>query len=608
VIKLPVIEKKPPIRETATPADIPLRLDRLRKLMKIHSIDAYIVTGTDTHQSEYASPCRRDREFISGFDGSFGIVVITDKSAYLWTDGRYHIQAEAQVSGGFEVFKTGLHGVQEVWQWLGDLPEKSLIAFDGRTLSVELFKKIRKHTLINSALFRYDLDLISEIWDARPTQTYSEIYLHSHLFAGETHAEKLIRVRREMGKAGVSAYLLTSLDDIAWLYNLRGSDLEFTPVAYAYAFIGMEDEHLFIKRESATFELEENLCSYGVNLRDYDDILPFITKYKPISRILINPERVSVLLRERLAAGGHFLTESQDITAELKNVKTQTELANIEQCLIRDGAAVTKFIIWLKTHIGNIDLYEHEVHDILFSYREKLPHYVCPAFSTIAAYMANAAKMHYNPSSGGMKIEPNGILLLDSGAQYKNGTTDITRTIVLGEISHEIKRDFTLVLKSHIGLATAKWLYGATGANLDILARKPMWDLGLDYKCGTGHGVGYFLNVHEGPARFSMTRASAVLEAGMVITNEPGIYREGKWGIRTENIIVAADDYENEHGRFMKFKTISYCPIDADGILTEMLNQQEKDWLNNYNAQVYEKLSPYLEPFEREYLERTKPV
>lgn len=572
--------------------------------MKKYSIDTYIVTGTDAHQSEYTCEYWQTRPFISGFDGSAGIVVLTLDKACFWTDGRYHIQAAKQLDEGYTLYKSGLEGVTEVEEWLGELPENSTIAIDGRTISVSLFKELNKYTAGKNIRFRYDLDLINNIWDKRPPLPCGKIYLHELEFSGVGHNKKLADIRREMNKKGVTEYLVSSLDDIAWIYNMRGCDLEFTPVAYAYAYITMDEEFLFLNIETVEDKLLASLSSSGVILCGYNEILPFITNRKPTGYVLINPERTNILLRERICNTCKVI-EAQDITTDLKAVKNSVELKNIEESQLVDGAAVTKFIIWLKENIASLNLYEHEIHEILFSYRKKILHFTGASFETIAAYMENAALMHYNPhKTGGVKIKPHGFLLIDSGAQYKNGTTDITRTIVLGNITDEMKHDFTLVLKSHIALASAKWLSGCTGATLDILARKPMWDLGIDYKSGTGHGLGYFLNVHEGPQRFSYVKPSAVLKPGMLTTNEPGIYREGKWGIRTENTTVVEVDYKNENGRFLKLRTVSYCPIDLDGIIPEMLSQDEKNWLNSYHELVYKKLSPLLESNEKEILKK----
>jgi len=571
-------------------------LEKLRALMQKHRVDTYIITGADPHQSEYAAAHFHTRQFISGFSGSAGVIMVTQDAAYLWTDGRYHIQAKNELRDGFVMLKTGDHRDREIWDRVKGLPKDSVIAFDGRTVSCELFDKIAARAVTKNIRIRYDLDLTGEIWDGRPPFPKSAVCLHELEFAGENHAKKRAYIRREMRLTDISAYLIVSLDDIAWLFNLRGDDIDFTPVAYAYAFITVwpREEYLFVNREGLNPELKENLAIYGVQLRDYNKIYEFISEYENPGSVLIDPKRVNIVLRERLANKGFKVVEKQDITAGQKAVKNAVQIENIENSQISDGAAVTKFIIWLKNNIKGLRLREGDIHEKLFAYRKCLPHYVSPSFLTIAAFMENAALMHYNPKDGGALIENNGLLLIDSGAQYKNGTTDITRTIVLGKITNEMKRDFTLVLKSHIALARAKWLHGTTGKELDAIARAPIWNEGYDYKSGTGHGLGYFLCVHEGPARFSKKNSDAVLEEGMLLTNEPGIYREGKWGIRTENAVLVVNDRENEYGRFLKLKTVSYCPIDLDGIIFDMLTADEKQWLNAYHNYVYKKLSPFL--------------
>lgn len=577
------------------------RLSALRRQMEINKVDAYLVTSADSHQSEYPADHFTCREYISGFTGSAGTIVITKDFAGLWTDGRYYIQAANQIAGSeFTLFKAGLQGVIKFEDWLSEnLSPGSTLGFDGRTVSIDLSARLKKK--LKSALFKSNLDLVGQIWEDRPPLPLDAAFLHHPKFAGKSHADKLRDVRCEMKKLEVKAYIISSLTDIAWLYNIRGSDVLFTPVVYAYAYISETEDILFINKEKLN---EEIILSFDskVTIKDYNDIIPFIKALKLDGSILLNKETTSTLFLDSLPQNISYCHKG-DITENLKGRKSADEIRNIMNCQVRDGVAMVKFIKHLKETVADHEVHEHEIHDMLLEFRSKQEHFVDASFSTIAAYMENAAQMHYDPEKGrDAVIKPEGFLLIDSGGQYFDGTTDITRTLVMGALTPEMKKDFTLTLKSHIGLATAKWLYGATGANLDILARKPMWDNAMDYKCGTGHGLGYLLSVHEGPQRINQS-STVVLEEGMLTTNEPGVYKEGQWGIRTENTCLVEKDIETRDGQFMKFKTVSYCPIDLAGIDFDMLSASELEWLNQYHQMVYDKLSPFLDEDEKKWLE-----
>ncbi len=570
------------------------RLNALRTKMKEQGIDAYIVLNTDPHGSEY--PCSRfkAREWISGFDGSAGIFAITQKEAALYTDGRYFIQAKRQLEGTeIELLKMNIDGALTLEDWIKTkLSENCVVGFDGKTVSVSLYNKFENKFRKNKVEFKTDIDLIDEIWKDREQLPKEKVFEHDIKFAGKTRLEKLEQLRHEMDNEEADCYLIASLDDIAWLFNFRGNDVLNTPVSYAYSFISKDKAYLFIDTQKLEDGIKQSLLKDGVILKEYDEISEFLRQYDKEETIFINPDKVSISLKNSFNKNLETAC-GIDITTKLKTIKNEIEIENIRNSQVRDGVVVAKLIKWIKKAVKVNEVYESDIHDILCGLRRKQENSFGVGFSTIAAYMENAAQMHYSPvKRKSAKLLPKGMLLIDTGWQYLDGTTDITRTIALGDVSEQMKRDFTLVLKSHINFAMAKFLYGATGANLDTIARKIMWEHGLDYKCGTGHGLGYFLSVHEGPQNVRMNAHDTKFEAGMIVTNEPGIYKEGLYGIRTENTVLVTFDYENENGKFMKFETISFCPIDLDLVDVSLLSDNEIEWLNNYHEQVYEKLSP----------------
>ena len=587
------------------------KLSALRAAMKREGVDAWIVLTSDAHGTEYLPEYWQCRAWLSGFTGSAGSLVVTKDEAHLWADGRYHIQARDQLEGStITLQKMGLDGVPPLQEWLRDnLSEKAVIGIDGRTVSAELYRTFQKEFKKKKFSARLDLDLLGEIWKDRPAFPKGKAFEHAVRFAGKTRPEKLEDIRERMKIEGADCYLISSLDDIAWLFNFRGTDTDVLPANYAYAFITKTDSYLFID-EAKLGELKAVLAKDGVQLKGYDEILPFLKSYKTAGNIFIDPNRISARLfgsiPETLA-----VFEGPEITAWLKAQKNSVEIENLRRCYARDCAAVTKFIRWVKEAVHHGEIEEADIHDKVNEFRKRGENFIGPSFSTIAAYKANAAQMHYFPVKGqSAKLKPEGFLLVDTGGHYFDGTTDITRTIVLGAINDEMKKDFTLTLKSVIRLSMAKFLYGAFGASLDILARGVMWENGMDYKSGTGHGVGYFLNVHESPPgiRYNPTPAGLVkLEKGMVTTNEPGVYKEGKWGIRTENTLLVEKDYTNEDGTFMKFETLSFCPIDHRAIDKPLLSADELQWLNDYHAKTYETLSPFMSDEEKAWLkEETK--
>ena len=590
------------------------KLSALRALMKREGVDAYIVLTSDAHGTEYLPEYWQCRAWLSGFTGSAGTLVVTKDAAHLWADGRYHIQARDQLEGStITLQKMGLDGVPPMPEWVRDnLHEKAVVGIDGRTISVEGYRNFQKEFKKKKLSVRLDLDLLGEIWKDRPPFPKGKAFEHDVKFAGKTRLEKLTSVRERMKKEGADCYIVSSLADIAWLYNFRGTDTEVLPANYAYAFITKTEAYLFID-ESKLGEIKSTLVNDGVQIKSYDDILPFLKSYNVAGNIFIDPNRISARLQEAIPESLEVF-EGPEITGWLKSQKNNVERENLRRSYARDCAAVAKFIKWVKDAVARgEDIEEADIHDKVQEFRKAGENFIGPSFSTIAAYKANAAQMHYHPIKGGSaKLKPEGFLLVDTGGHYYDGTTDITRTIVLGEraINDEMKKDFTLTLRSVIRLSMAKFLYGAFGSSLDILARGVMWENGMDYKCGTGHGIGYVLNVHESPPGISYNPSPTglvKLEEGMMTTNEPGVYKEGKWGIRTENTLLVAKDFTNSDGTFMKFETLSFCPIDFRAIDKSLLEPVELKWLNEYHAKTFEVLSPFMNDEEKAWLkEETK--
>lgn len=584
--------------------NITTRIQELRRLMAENNIDAYIISNSDPHQSEYMAEYWKCRSWISGFIGSAGIVVITKDDGGLWTDGRYYIQAEKQLAGsGIRLFKAAEPNVPSYTKWLSDtLKEGNCVGFDGWVFNTNMVRDMEKNFTQKGIKINKTLNLIESIWKDRPEISSNSAFNHDVIYAGKTTLEKLAEVREEMKNKGVDYYLISSLDDIAWLFNIRGNDVKNNPVIMSYALLSIESADLFIDEKKVPGEVREILDNNKVKINDYESILLELENLDSNKKILIDTNKTSIKLYEAINLKCEKI-EDIDITTNLKAIKNDIEIERLKGCQVKDGVAMVKFLHWLYGNIGKDKITETSATEKLESFRKEQQHFVEPSFDTIAAYKDHAAMMHYNAYENEQyELQAESMFLLDSGGQYFDGTTDITRTIVLGPISKQEKEDFTLVLKSHIALCKAKFLYGSTGSNLDILARQPMWERGIDYKCGTGHGVGFFLNVHEGPHRFHQIQNNARLEKGMIITNEPGIYREGKHGIRTENTLLVIEDELTEFGQFMKFEVTSLCPIDLEGIDINLLTKEEIQWLNEYHKDVYKALSPYLNENEGAWL------
>lgn len=586
--------------------DVKKRIEKLRNLMKENKIDAYIIPSFDAHQSEYVADHWKGRQWISGFTGSAGTVVITLEDAGLWTDGRYYIQAEKQLEdSGIRLFKMADLGVPSYTEWLKNtLKEGSTAGFDGSVFSVDLFKGMEKAFKSKNINIKTEKDLIDEIWEDRPEIPKELVFLHGIKYAGKSRIEKLNKVRANMSSKGANYYLLTSLDDIAWLLNIRGNDVPNNPVVISNVLVGEDKCYLFVEGSKVTHDIKVELENDGIEIKGYNDIHQILNQLTIDDSIIFDANKTSISMYNSINSDATKL-EKPNITTDLKAIKNEVEIENLRNCQVSDGLAMVKFIKWLKESVTKEKITEISAEKMLEGFRRQQDLFVEPSFDTIAGYKDHAAMMHYKATKETQyTLKDEGFFLVDSGGQYFNGTTDTTRTIALGKLTEEEKRDFTLVLKGHIALSSVKFLEGATGSNLDILARQPIWEYGLDYKCGTGHGVGFFLNVHEGPQGFRKEPNSVKLEKGMVITNEPGIYKEGKHGVRTENIMLVVEEEKTEFGQFMSFEAITYCPIDLDGIYKDMLTDKEKQWLNYYHKMVYKKLSPYLDEEHKAWLKK----
>ena len=582
------------------------RINNLRNLMKDRGITAYIIPTYDPHQSEYLADHYKTRAWISGFTGSAGTVIVTGKEAILWTDGRYFIQAEKQLAGSeVKLFKMGIPGFPTYIEWIKDnLKEGDSLGFDGKIFPQSDVKKLEKSMGGKNIKFIDEYDLVGEIWTDRPKVPKSKAFVHDVKYTGKTPREKIEEVRKEMDKKGAEYFLLGSLDDIAWVYNIRGRDVACNPVVISYALISQDKAWLFVDKEKIDESVESYLKENGIKVEDYEKVIDYVKNIEKKSKVFLDPARTNRWIYKAIPEDCKVI-EGTNITTELKGIKNGVEIENQKNAYVKDGVAMVKFLYWLDENIGKTKITEISATEKLEEFRREQEGFIEPSFDTIAAYKENAAMMHYKADAdSNYELKREKMFLVDSGGQYYDGTTDITRTIVLGEITEEEKRDFTLTLKGHINLINSIFLYGATGSNLDVLARYPLWQEGIDYKCGTGHGVGFLLNVHEGPHRISPMPNNVKLEKGMVVTIEPGVYRAGKHGIRIENVAVVEEDIETESGQFMRFETLSFCPIDLEGIDVELLTYKERKWLNDYHEEVYNKLSPYLNDKEKEWLRK----
>lgn len=586
------------------------RLGMLRNRMAEYRLDGYIVTNSDPHFSEYLPENYREIRWLTGFTGSNALVFVTNNEALMWTDGRYFIQAEKQLEGSeFQMVKMATKGHPNLFQAIKKLlPNGRRIGLDANIASQGTYERLKKVCDEKDIELVGEHDIISEIWTDRPEPEYEMPFIHDIKYAGKTPAEKLTDLREKMEKLGGDVTIITTLEDIAWLYNIRGFDVKNNPVVTSYALVTQSEAELFINYERLSIEMLEHLHSNGVDYQDYNEIFARVNNLKD-KKVIIDKNNTSRKIYELIDDSNEIINH-RNITTDLKAIKNEVEIKNQKWAYIKDGVALTKFIYWLKHHKDLKSENEYTVGEKLEEFRKELEDYVMPSFDTISAYKENGALMHYKAEKDDNKtLDNEGFLLVDSGGQYYDGTTDTTRTIVLGELTEEEKTDFTLVLKGHLDLFNTIFLEGATGHALDAITRRPIWKHLMDYKSGTGHGVGFFLGVHEGPHNISTGANGVALKPGMVVTIEPGIYKEGKHGIRTENVALVVDGGEAPDGTFYKFEPISFVPIDRDAIIPELLNDEEIEVLNEYHKMVYEKLNKYLDEKETKWLkEVTEPI
>ena len=583
-------------------------LEQLREKMRERGIDVYVVPTSDYHESEYVSEHFACRRYITGFTGSAGTAVVTMEEAGLWTDGRYFVQAAKQLEGsGVTLRKMGVEGVPTILEYLRQaMPEGGTLGFDGRVINELLGEEMEAAVAARHAKIAYGEDLVGMIWADRPALSREPVWILDEKYCGKSAAEKIADLRAAMREAGADVHVLTALDDIVWLLNIRGNDVPCNPVVLSYLAVTETEVLLFIQEEALDDSARSYLEGLGVTVKPYDSIYDYV-KTLAGQAVMVEKSRVNYALCHNLDASCRVI-DRMNPTALAKAVKNPVEMENIRRAHIKDGVAVTKYIYWLKKNIGKIPMDEMSVADRLEEFRREQEGYLGPSFNTISAYGPNAAMCHYSATEESKAVlEPRGLYLVDSGGQYYEGTTDITRTIALGELTAEEREHFTLTAMSMLRLGNVKFLHGCRGLNLDYVAREVFWQRGLNFDHGTGHGVGYLLNVHERPngIRWKVVperQDSGVLEEGMLTSDEPGIYIEGSHGIRTENLILCRKAEKTEHGQFMRFEFVTFVPIDLDAIDKSLMRPEDVEMLNAYHREVYEKISPYLTAEEADWL------
>ena len=584
------------------------RLEQLRRIMCEKGIDVYLIPTSDFHESEYVGDHFKCREFLTGFTGSAGTAVVTKEEAGLWTDGRYFVQAAKQLEGsGFTLRKMGQEGVPSVNEYLQEvMPQGGVLGFDGRVVNGSLGQEFSELLETKQVSFSCEEDLVGMLWENRPKLSAKPVWILDEKYTGKSAAQKLEDLRKAMEENHAGVHVLTTLDDIVWLFNIRGGDVPHNPVVLSYVVMTREECFLFINEETLDDTVKAYLEGLHVTVKPYDDIYGFVKGFRG-ERVLLERSKVNYAIVNNLDSSNRII-DRMNPTAAAKAVKNPTEIDNERLAHIKDGVAVTKFMYWLKKNVGKVPMTEISAADYLQSLRKQQEGYLEDSFSTISAYGENAAMCHYSATpESNRAIEPKGLYLVDSGGQYYEGTTDITRTIAVGPVTDEERQHFTLVAMSMLRLGHAKFLYGCRGLSLDYAARQPLWERGLNYDHGTGHGVGYLLNVHERPngIRYKMVPErmdSAVIEEGMICSDEPGIYIEGSHGIRTENLIVSKKAEKNSYGQFMEFEFLTFVPIDLDALDVSLMEKRDIQYLNEYHRQVYEKIVPYLTEEEGQWL------
>lgn len=579
-------------------------LEALRDLMRSKHIDAVIIPGTDPHQSEYPSEHWKFRDYVSGFTGSNGTAVVTLDDAGLWTDSRYFLQAAEQLEGsGFTLRKENIPGEPTVLEWLGEvLDEDAVVGVDGRLFSLIEANRIEMFCAQNGFMFAPDFRAAEAIWTDRPARPMNPAFVHDEALAGEDVDSKISRVVDALNAADADGLLITALDEIAWLLNLRGSDVDYTPVVIAFAYVSEDERVLFIDSEKVTSEVKDHLKKYGVKIKDYDDIEKFLGKISSTATVMVDPNRVSDALGQAMICNKTYMASP---VIALKGVKNECQIAGFRQAMLYDGAAMVRMMMWLEKNVAN-GITEMDVDRRLQQERAAYASNRGDSFHMIAGYKDHGAIVHYEATDeSAYTLAPEGLLLIDTGGQYLEGTTDITRTISLGNPTAAEKHDYTLILKGHLALARAVFPKGTMGVQLDVLARGPLWNEGMTYLHGTGHGVGHFLGCHEGPQSIRMEANPTPLELGMVTSNEPGIYKTGEYGIRTENLLLCVPACSNEEwGEFYKFESLTLFPYDTTLMDMDMLSREEVKQINDYHAMVCERLRPLLSADEAQWLEQ----
>ena len=581
------------------------RVDNLRAILRNEGIQAFIIPSTDPHMSEYVAPHWQSREWISGFTGSAGTVVITLDDAGLWTDSRYFLQAAEQLKDSdISLYKEMLPETPSIPSFLkSKLHDGDCVGIDGSVFSTAEAHALKNDLAQAGICFKSIADPMNQLWSDRPSMPDAPVFIHEMQYAGKSIEEKLSAIRQEMAQNNVESILISALDEIAWTLNLRGNDVHCNPVFISYLFITSTDVHLFIQPNKLTQEVADYLHASAIQTHDYAEIGTFLHTLTA-KNILLNPQKTNYALYTAINPACNICEGASPITL-LKSIRNEQEIAGIHNAMTRDGIALVKFLKWLEEAVPQGNQSEISVDKKLHQLRAEQPLYMGESFDTIAGYKAHGAIVHYEATpESDAKLAPEGFLLLDSGAQYLDGTTDITRTIALGELTEEEKEDYTLILKGHINLAMAVFPEGTRGAQLDALARIPIWKRGMNYLHGTGHGIGHFLNVHEGPQSIRMNENPITLRPGMLTSNEPGVYKTGSHGIRIENLILTTVAGEGMYGRYLQFETVTLCPICKKGIIKSLLNAEEIEWFNHYHLTVFNTLSPYLNEEEKSWLQQ----
>lgn len=580
------------------------RISELRSIMQKNDLDAYIIWGTDPHMSEYVPAHWETRQYISGFTGSAGMAVITMEKAALWTDSRYFIQAEDQLAEtGIDLIKMRTSGHPSIAEWIkSNLEIGDYVGTNEWCISTTQFNDLYDQLSKSHIFLKESGDLLDQIWSDRPPLPAFPIYEHKLQHIGAKRKEKINAIRTELKKTGATTQIITALDDIAWTFNLRGDDVEYNPVFLAYAIISETDTLLFINNKKFPEKLKTKLETEKIQVRRYTDITEYIQKLPRTAKIVIDPDKTSKAITKLIPKYCQIL-EGLSIPGRLKAIKTDSEIENIREAMRKDGVAFVEFLYWFESKLGKFPITEYNIAEKLTEYRAKQEEYKGLSFFPIVGYKEHGAIVHYKvPEKDSPIIRKDGFLLLDSGAHYSDGTTDVTRTLALSKLTKQQKTDYTAVLKGMIALSMTKFPINTRGYHLDILARKELWQLGLNYGHGTGHGVGYFLNVHEGPMSIRQEFNDQAIEAGMVLSNEPGLYRTGDYGIRTENMMVCVKDETSDYGEFLRFDTLTLCPIDTRAIDKNLMSAEETNWLNNYHQWVFDQLSPRLNDEVKEFL------